>query len=1794
MKHRRGEDEMKKSVIQKREKRALSFIIATLLVIALPGPAALGAPAPNGGNYNNAITNAVKWLEVNQNTNGSFGNSMQILETSEVITLVSASAFSSPNVTSRASSWLKTQQDRNNDDLFRMLGVPDLLAGRGFGEILDAQKDDGGWGISAGYQSDVFDTILALDALMNTSLTENSAASRGVSYLLNSQNPDGGWSYADDGKSSVYLSAHAFGVIQNFKSASRQPGSALEIALFNGRQFLMSSVDTEGTWGLSRDAVKATIFACAALKYSDSDIFDMAVEKLVAIQHQNGSLYESPSLTARLIWLLGLPDKLPVITAKIIKDIEITAPEHILAYDDMQFLPVLEGFYELTMDLLVYVETPDKRLIPLDRTQGRYPWNTGQNTPGIYNVVVLIRDRETEEYIDIGKKTFEVEDSFAVTRLDITFDPQYYRLGIHYGVMIGLNVQTESNISQVMTAMITVLSEDKSEVLLQHSESVVCGGVPDSLSLPVVLFSPEASEPAKYVVNAVLRAQNAEGNVAQRILEIYPPPPDMSAELDWSVNKNALMPGGDDIELTFQIESFGSVPEGTPNRTYGTSADFDEGTLINVVIGQDGVSLDETTKPFHFVWIANSTKGTVMKINAVTCEVVGEYWTSPQGQPRDPSRTTVDHDGNVWVANRAGNSVTKIGLMENGGWADKNGDGVCQTSTGLNDILPWTNAGGADTDGAVSGSTGTSTAADECILLYVRVSASGTRHLCIDQDNNLWVSGIGTNRGRFDLIDSKTGIILRTEGPPSGASPAYGGLMDRNGIIWSSNGSAGLLRWDPALPLTGSNGGNWDYYNVPSYGLAMDSNGNVWTSSYGNGVVTKFAPDGTRLGTYGQHTSNVQGLCSGLDDDIWLAGNTVGRIKNNGAMVGTVTGLTGVAGTTGQAVGIGAIGVAVDANGFIWSAGNSGWLCKIDPNAGPIGSDGATPRGQVIWAQQIYNGAGTTGGLSTLYNYSDMTGSTLSAPPNRGTWAAVYDSGQDGTEWGFISWEADTPGDSNVEAFASSSVDGTNFSDATRATNGKAFDLPPGRYIKIEMRLIRSSEDESPIIKKIEVSAKALSGLNATLALTIPAGVAPTVIDTVLAPAPGGQADNPDGSTSAQWHSPKLFFEQTLDYRVSYHGENLLPDTAITLAHGISLTYTDLSGAVITRTLEPIAVKVNPSRVLGEISLNKPVYNARENAQISIKVKSYIEPPKTLTGTVEIVDGNGALVALLDEEIELRDELSKSYIWNTGNLLSGTYGARLRIYDGAALACETTERFILLPEGGFTNGIYSEKPIYYPETVAVLHDLVENTFRNYYPGRVTDTITVRDKAGNLHFIRSFELGNLYVSSRDVTAQWDIGRVLPGEYVAQAVIREDGVIVAQSECTIEIASTGSYAFAGKLNLPQKTVRTGQSVPINYDIENIGDAEADTAFAVITVLDPDDLTSVHQTRTGYNLPIGTKRLAGFSVPSSLLKEGDYLVIYTVEADGALYPMQSNGFSVIGGRPASSRRTSQDGDTEDIDDITPPLGKPYDIECINSDTGDIIYTATDVWGDKEVYHVFAPRIPGWILIDESDFQTFYHDNVPGTVYFYYREDTGGIHESYLYGYPDLTVRPDGQITRGEAAAMMYRLIRHPDKERFTIAERLFADTGGCWAETEIEYLAYIGLVAGYPDGTYRPDKFMSREELIALLVRYANYLPDVIAKTGSGGWSGNYVDTAVSSGYINGFPDSTLRLEEKITRAQTVTILNRIWNRAYDKNYVMEQKLIFTDITNTHWSYADIVEASITHEYLRDGTAEILVKQ
>jgi len=324
-----------------------------------------------------------------------------------------------------------------------------------------------------------------------------------------------------------------------------------------------------------------------------------------------------------------------------------------------------------------------------------------------------------------------------------------------------------------------------------------------------------------------------------------------------------------------------SLPVAGADRTYTTDADFDQGTLVDVnhdAPDNDQLQLDKVTTFFPFVNIAASARGTTIRIDVNTGQILGEYLTAPNGMARNPSRTTVDKFGSVWVGNRdeaegGRGSVSRIGLVTGGTRADadgsanpagqylkppfsynhcddRDGDGLLKTSSGLANILPWTNAGAVDSAGGVS------TAEDECIINYTRVTGTNTRTVAVDKNNDIWVGGLGDLD--HEQISGVTGAPVPGTQFNLGCG-GYGGLVDPAGTLWSARGGNGLLRFVPSATPPPAGSGVCLGNSTGNYGLGLDPNtGNIWHSGLG-GNLFELDPAGNVVNSYAQPFS-AQGV----------------------------------------------------------------------------------------------------------------------------------------------------------------------------------------------------------------------------------------------------------------------------------------------------------------------------------------------------------------------------------------------------------------------------------------------------------------------------------------------------------------------------------------------------------------------------------------------------------------------------------------------------------------------------------------------------------------------------------------------------------------------------------------------------------------------------------------------------------------------------------------------------------------------------------------------------------------------
>lgn len=212
---------------------------------------------------------------------------------------------------------------------------------------------------------------------------------------------------------------------------------------------------------------------------------------------------------------------------------------------------------------------------------------------------------------------------------------------------------------------------------------------------------------------------------------------------------------------------------------------------------------------------------------------------------------------------------------------------------------------------------------------------------------------------------------------------------------------------------------------------------------------------------------------------------------------------------------------------------------------------------------------------------------------------------------------------------------------------------------------------------------------------------------------------------------------------------------------------------------------------------------------------------------------------------------------------------------------------------------------------------------------------------------------------------------------------------------------------------------------------------------------------------------------------------------------------------------------------------------------------------------------------------------------------------HKAYIVGYPDGTFKPDGDMTRAEAAAIFARLIAEKKGESIN-GKPSFKDTESKeWYYSYIGYLEKYNIIKGYADNTFRPDAPVTRAEFVAMAVRFYGLFDEVKATlravkytdiSGSH-WAVNDIAFATDEKWLNGYADGSFRPDVNITRAEVVTVTNRAMGRNADKDYIngnLSALNKFTDLrNNVHWAFYDILEAANDHKAVSSTDSETWVK-
>ena len=213
--------------------------------------------------------------------------------------------------------------------------------------------------------------------------------------------------------------------------------------------------------------------------------------------------------------------------------------------------------------------------------------------------------------------------------------------------------------------------------------------------------------------------------------------------------------------------------------------------------------------------------------------------------------------------------------------------------------------------------------------------------------------------------------------------------------------------------------------------------------------------------------------------------------------------------------------------------------------------------------------------------------------------------------------------------------------------------------------------------------------------------------------------------------------------------------------------------------------------------------------------------------------------------------------------------------------------------------------------------------------------------------------------------------------------------------------------------------------------------------------------------------------------------------------------------------------------------------------------------------------------------------------TVYAGWKEDETpvlekGDHSAYIIGYKDGYVRPNRKISRAEVATIFFRLLTDEAREKYWSSTNNYSDVKDTdWCNNAISTLSNMGILKGDKDGRFRPNDPVTRAEFAAIAARFSDGAADdyaTFSDVPNDYWASKEIAKAAKLGWIKGYKDGTFRPKNNITRAEVMTLVNRVLERGVDEDGLAEDAIQWADNKPGDWYYYDVQEATNSHEYAR----------
>lgn len=499
---------------------------------------------------------AVKWIEDSQNEDGSWGKSLGIYNTAEVLKYTGKQNLSG-DVREKAVKYLDTAYENNNDDLYRKNSINEITTEDKIKEIIKMQNNDGSFSVSDEYKGDIFDTLLALEAMLSSELMNKKSMEKAVLFVLSNQKEDGSFSYTGKKDGGVYITAYAAFILKKYISENGGKESE-KLALNRANEYLVSKENE--IIGNDEESLMNLLMITIALTEIDANRTLQRIEKVGKEIKQDGSLNQDECLTAMFVYAIDeyltfVRDE-SVISGPQITGIVINSDENITAYTDIKVVPEIIGINDEKHEVSVCMGNESTAYVKGTETDDGYVINTKNMEPGEYYIVTMVTDKESGQVLAIKRKQVEISEGIKIFKSVLNYSPKAVSVNTKKEIKFKLKAEMGTNTDTDIDININVENQN-GENVYKDNHSIEAGTNTKYIECNDFSFMSQADTDDLYTVTVRYKNKNTVIKTDRALIKVFDEENENRIDIKYEADKDEINDDDTHVNVKFNMQGIG-------------------------------------------------------------------------------------------------------------------------------------------------------------------------------------------------------------------------------------------------------------------------------------------------------------------------------------------------------------------------------------------------------------------------------------------------------------------------------------------------------------------------------------------------------------------------------------------------------------------------------------------------------------------------------------------------------------------------------------------------------------------------------------------------------------------------------------------------------------------------------------------------------------------------------------------------------------------------------------------------------------------------------------------------------------------------------------------------------------------------------------------------------------------------------------------------------------------------------------------------------------------------------------